>query len=66
MCGAGIPPVVAIVAGRVLQAEAGLVALGHRMLSGGIQQVVVAELIHAVVVPVDQQHSVQQLQTFSV
>lgn len=55
MCGAGKSPVVAVVTGSVLQAEAGLVALSHRVLSGGIQQVVVAELIHAVVVPVDQQ-----------
>lgn len=39
-------------------------ALGHRVLSGGIQQVVVAELVHAVVVSVDHQYSVQQWQTF--
>lgn len=57
MWGAGISPVVSIVTGSVLQAEAGLVALCHWPMSGGIQQIVVAELIHAVVVPVDQQHS---------
>ena len=58
MCGAGISPVVSVVAGRVLQAEAGLVALGHWVMGAGVQQFVVAELIHAVVVPMDQQHSV--------
>lgn len=55
MCGAGEPPVVAVVTGSVLQAEAGLVALSHRLVGAGIQQLVVAELIHAVEVPVDQQ-----------
>lgn len=56
MCSTGKPPVVAVVAGSVLQAEASLVALSHRMVSAGIQQLVVAELIHAVEVPVDRQH----------
>lgn len=55
MCRASVSPVVSVVTGGVLQAEAGLVALCHRPLSGGIQQVVVAELVHAVVVPVNQQ-----------
>lgn len=50
----GEAPVVAIVTGGVLQAEAGLVALGHHVVGVGIQQVVVAELIHAVEVSVDQ------------
>lgn len=55
MCSTGISPVVTVFTGRVLQTEAGLVALGHHVVSGGIQQVVVAELIHAVEVSVDQQ-----------
>lgn len=50
----GEAPVVAIVTGGVLQTEAGLVALGHHVVGVGIQQVVVAELIHAVEVSVDQ------------
>lgn len=50
----GEAPVVAIVTGGVLQAEAGLVALGNHVVGVGIQQVVVAELIHAVEVSVDQ------------
>lgn len=57
MRGACISPIVSIVTGGILQAEAGLVALSHRVLSVGIQQVVVAELIHAVKMPVDQQKS---------
>lgn len=48
---AGVALQVAEITGGVLQAEAGLVALGHLPARGGIQQVVVAELIHAVVVP---------------
>lgn len=48
-------PVVAVVAGRVLQAEAGLVSLSHTGVSAGVQQVVMAEFVHAVVVPVDTQ-----------
>lgn len=55
MWGAGKSPVVAVVTGSVLQAEAGFVALGHRVVRGGVQQFVVAELVHAVEVPVDQQ-----------
>lgn len=50
---AGVALQVAEITGGVLQAEAGLVALGHLPPRGGIQQVVVAELIHAVVVPGD-------------
>ena len=37
VCSARKPPVVAIVTGGVLQAEAGLVALGHRSLGAGVQ-----------------------------
>lgn len=46
--GAGVAAVVSRVTGGVLQAEAGLVALSHAGLGAGVQQVVVAELIHAV------------------
>lgn len=46
---AGVSPVVSRVTGGVLQAEASLVALCHRLLSGGIQQFIVAKLVHAVV-----------------
>lgn len=59
MCGAGEAPVVAVVTGGVLQTEAGLVALGHHVVGVGIQQVVVAELIHAVEVSVDQSSTSQ-------
>lgn len=54
MCGhlsvrcAGVSAVVSRVAGSVLQAETGLVALGNLLLSGGVQQLVQAELVHAV------------------
>lgn len=54
MCGAGKSPVVAIVTGSVLQAETGLVALSHLVVGVGVQQLIVAELIHTVEVPVDQ------------
>ena len=47
--GACVALEVAEVTGAVLQAEAGLVALGYLLACGCIQQVVVAELIHAVV-----------------
>lgn len=47
--GARIALEVAEVTGAVLQAEAGLVALSHLLACGCIQQVIVAELIHAVV-----------------
>lgn len=40
------------VAGRVLQAKTGFVSLGHFASSSGVQQVVVAEGVHAVVVSV--------------
>lgn len=53
MCSTGVAPVLAVVTGGVLQAEAGLVALGHRVVGAGIQQLVVAELVHAVEVPVE-------------
>ena len=48
---AGIALEVAEVTGAVLQAEAGHVAIGHLLACGCVQQVVVAELVHAVVVP---------------
>lgn len=41
------------VAGCVLQTETGLVSLGDLLSGGGIQQVVVTEGLHAVVVPED-------------
>lgn len=44
-------PVEAVVTGRVLQTEAGFMSLCHSGVRAGIQQVIVAELIHAVVVP---------------
>lgn len=47
--GARVALEVAEVTRAVLQAEAGLVALGHLLACGCIQQVIVAELIHAVV-----------------
>lgn len=47
--GARVAFEVAEVTRAVLQAEAGLVALGHLLACGCIQQVIVAELIHAVV-----------------
>lgn len=47
--------VVAVVAGRVLQAEACLVSLSHTGVRAGVQQVIMAEFVHAVVVPVDTQ-----------
>lgn len=40
------------VAGRVLQAKTGFVSLGHFAPSNGVQQVVVTEGVHAVVVSV--------------
>lgn len=48
---AGKASVVPIVTRGVLQTEACLVALSHSPLGAGLQQVIVAELIHAVVVP---------------
>lgn len=51
MRSAGEASVVAVVTGSVLQAEAGLVALGHRVVGAGVQQLVVAKLVHAVEVP---------------
>lgn len=62
MCSTGVAPVLAVVTGGVFQAEAGLVALRHRVVSAGIQQLIVAELVHAVEVPVDRQR--QCLATF--
>lgn len=54
MSSAGEAAVVAVVTGGVLQTEAGLVALGHHVVGVGVQQVVVAELVHAVEVSADQ------------
>lgn len=48
MGGAGKAPVVARITGRVLQAETGLVTLGDLRLTSGVQQLVQAELVHAV------------------
>lgn len=55
---AGVSSVVSVVTGRVLQAEASLVAFSHGLLSDGVQQVVMAELVHAVVVSVDQRNCI--------
>lgn len=60
MSSAGEAPVVAVFTGGVLQTEAGLVALGHHVVGVGIQQVVVAELVHAVEVSVEQSSSTGQ------
>lgn len=46
---AGVAPSEARVTPRVLQAETGLVSLGHSTSSDHIQQVVVTEGVHAVV-----------------
>lgn len=48
--GAGVSSVVTIVTGRVLQAETGLVSLCYSSVSGCVQQVIMTELVHAVVV----------------
>lgn len=56
---ASVSPVVSRVTGGVFQAEASLVALCHRLLSGGIQQFIVAKLVHAVEVPVNYQQDIQ-------
>lgn len=42
-------PVVAVVTGCILKTEARFVAFSHPPLSAGIQQVIVAEFVHAVV-----------------
>lgn len=52
MRSAGVALQVTKVAGGVFQAEARLVPLCHFTAGPGLQQVVVAELVHAVVVPV--------------
>lgn len=46
--GAGKAPARPGVAGRVLQAEAGLVSLSHLLSGGDVQQVIVTEGLHAV------------------
>lgn len=48
----GIAPPESRVTACVLEAETGLVSLGYFTSGGDVQQVVVAEGIHAVVVPV--------------
>ena len=48
---AGVAFEVAKVTRGVFQTEAGLVSFGHLAAGGHFQQVVVAELVHAVVVP---------------
>lgn len=45
---AGVSAVVSRVTGSVLQTETGLVALGDLLLGVGVQQLVQAELVHAV------------------
>lgn len=50
---AGVAPPESRVTACVLQAEAGLVSLGYFTSGDGVQQVVVAEGVHAVVVPED-------------
>lgn len=47
---AGVAAVVSRVAGRVLQTETGFMTLRYSLLCAGVQQVVMAELIHAVIV----------------
>lgn len=49
--GAGVSSIVAVVTGRVLQTETGLMSLRYSSLRTGVQQVIMTELIHAVVVP---------------
>lgn len=49
---AGVAPPESWLTARVLQAEAGLVSLGHFASSDGVEEVVVAERLHAVVVSV--------------
>lgn len=49
VCSTRKPPVVAIVTGCVLQTETCFVAFSHSPLGVGIEQVIVAEFIHAVV-----------------
>lgn len=55
--GAGKAAVVSVVTGSVLQTEAGLVALSHLVLGPRVQQLVEAELVHAVVVTEAQKHA---------
>lgn len=66
MRSAGESSVVAVVTGSILQTEAGLVTLSHGMLSPGVQQLVVAELVHAVEVPVDKRQNGDSLTPLSV
>lgn len=48
---AGVAAPESRVAGRVFQAEAGLVTLGHSTARGHFKQVIVTEGVHAVIVP---------------
>lgn len=52
------------VAGRVLQAKTGFVSLGHFASSNGVQQVVVTEGVHAVVVSVWNRAGQNRMETF--
>lgn len=54
--GAGVAAVISRVTGSVLQTEAGLVSLGHMTISLGVQQLVQAELVHAVKVTERRHH----------
>lgn len=60
---AGVALQVTEVAGGVFQAETGLVPLGHFAAGPDLQQIIVAELVHAVVVPVRRAHAAVELQT---
>lgn len=48
---AGIAPPDTRITHRILQAEAGLVPFSHLLVGEGVQQVIVAKGIHAVVMP---------------
>ena len=57
--GAGITLQVTKVTGGVLQTEASFVSLGHFTASADLQQIIMAELIHTVVVPVGNKQRVK-------
>lgn len=54
---AGKAAVITRVTGGVLQAEAGFVTLGHLTVRAGVQQLVQAELVHAVEVTEQNAHN---------
>lgn len=54
MCCTGISSVISIITRGVLQAKAGFVAFSYSSMRGGIQEVIMAKFIHAVVVPIIQ------------